>query len=97
MPGADGRPAMVVDDAFWDDLDILASDEIIGVRISLARFIGILRGMYVYLIGIGMLSDVCFTSNSPVVLGFLCATWPSKSPEPPCRRFVTRSPIICAR
>jgi hypothetical protein len=37
---------MVIDDSFWEDLNLLVLDEIIGVRISLARFVGILRGMY---------------------------------------------------
>lgn len=46
LPGEDEQPAIVIDDGFWKELDVLASDEIIGVRISLARFIGLLRGRF---------------------------------------------------
>jgi len=52
VPGADGNSAMAIDDSFWKDLNTLVLDEIIGVRISLARFIGILRGMYIKLASI---------------------------------------------
>jgi len=46
VPGADGTPAMPINDKFWKDLDTLANDKIIGVRISLARFIGLLRAQF---------------------------------------------------
>jgi len=46
MPGEDGKSATDMDDRFWKDLSILANDEIIGVRISLARFICLLHAQF---------------------------------------------------
>jgi serine/threonine-protein phosphatase 4 regulatory subunit 1 len=50
VPSIDGKPAIIIDDGFWKDLAALANDEIIGVRISLARFIGLLRGTFAELL-----------------------------------------------
>lgn len=46
LPGTEGRHAILADAAFWDDLSSLAYDQIIGVRISLARFAGLLHGTF---------------------------------------------------
>lgn len=44
LPGVDERYTILADAGFWDDLSSLARDEIIGVRITLARFAGLLHG-----------------------------------------------------
>jgi serine/threonine-protein phosphatase 4 regulatory subunit 1 len=49
VPGVDGASPMDMDDRFWRYLDTLANDKIIDVRISLARFIGLLRGTFIEL------------------------------------------------
>lgn len=46
LPDAGGESVMEADDKLWEDLAILARDEIVGVRIGLSRFIGQLRGMF---------------------------------------------------
>lgn len=46
LPGVDERHAILADADFWDDLSTLAHDEIIGVRISLARFTSLLYGTF---------------------------------------------------
>jgi hypothetical protein len=46
FPGTNEQSVIAMDDGFWHDLDVLTNDEIIGVRISLARFIGLLRGRF---------------------------------------------------
>jgi len=46
LPGTEGRHAMLSEAGFWDDLSGLAGDEIIGVRISLARFAGLLHDQF---------------------------------------------------
>jgi serine/threonine-protein phosphatase 4 regulatory subunit 1 len=66
VPGVDGNPATAIDDSFWKDLNLLVLDEIIGVRISLARFIRILRGMYIKLA-----SMINFTSDALILAQFL--------------------------
>ncbi|KAF7966081.1 hypothetical protein HWV62_40190 [Athelia sp. TMB] len=43
FPGTSTKPARKIDAIFWRELKTLASDPIIGVRITLARFVGLLR------------------------------------------------------
>jgi len=57
VPGADGNPAIDIDDRFWKELNPLVNDEIIDVRISLARFITILRSTYIELTSVVRLTS----------------------------------------
>jgi hypothetical protein len=44
VPGDDGRSVGVADDAFWRTIMPLADDNVIDVRIGVARLVGVICG-----------------------------------------------------
>lgn len=44
LPGSSGQSAVVADGEFWKTLTGLADDPIVGIRIGVARLVGIVFG-----------------------------------------------------